>query len=112
MPNLLQPRGADPKGSAPFYCFITDARFSNKLYFDWGSRTTAAQLSRTLIRRDFRFPLDISDAYHLALWAGGGGELRPIKRPIVSRPGPAQRGLLGGRAGQRLHTVDVPRWLR
>lgn len=31
---------------------------------------------------------------------------------FVPRPGPAQRGLLGGRAGQRLHTVDVPRWLR
>ena len=39
MPNLLQPRGADPKGSAPFYCFITDARFTNKLYFVWGPRT-------------------------------------------------------------------------
>ena len=39
MSILLQPRGADPKGSAPFYRLITDARFTNKLYFVWGSRT-------------------------------------------------------------------------
>lgn len=54
------------------------------------THTTAAQLSRTLIRCDFHFSLDISDAYHLALRAGGGGELRPIKRPIVSSRGPGQ----------------------
>ncbi len=118
MPILLQPCGAVPKGSAPFYRLITDARFANKLYSDWGvTYTTAAQLSSTLIRCDFHFSVDISDAYHLALWAGCCCELRPINSDqaadnFVPRPGPAQRGLLGGRAGQRLHTVFVPRWLR
>jgi len=31
-PILLQPCGAVPKGSAPFYCLITDARLGNRLY--------------------------------------------------------------------------------
>ena len=85
MPVLLQPCGAVPKGTAPFYRLITDARFANNLYSDWGvTYTTAAQLSSTLNRCDFTFSIDISDAYHLALWAGCGGELRPIKRPVVS----------------------------
>ena len=70
MPILLQPCGAVPKGSAPFYRLITDARFANKLYSDWGvTYTTAAQLSSTLNRCDFHFSVDISDAYLLALYA-------------------------------------------
>ena len=36
MPVLLQPCGAVPKGTAPFYRLITDARFANRLYSDWG----------------------------------------------------------------------------
>ena len=53
--------------------------------------TTAAQLSSTLNWCDFHFSIDISDAYHLSLWAGcGGGELRPIKRPIITSRGPWQ----------------------
>ena len=36
MPVLLQPCGAVPKGTAPFYGPITDARFANLLYSDWG----------------------------------------------------------------------------
>ena len=31
-PVLLQPCGAVPKGSAPFYRLITDARYGNKMY--------------------------------------------------------------------------------
>ena len=51
MPVLLQPCGAVPKGTAPFYRLITDARFANRLYSDWGvTYTTAAQLSSTLNR--------------------------------------------------------------
>ena len=46
--------------------------------------TTAAQLSSTLNRCDFHFSIDISDAYHLSLWAGCGGALQPIKRPIIT----------------------------
>ncbi len=38
MPILLQPCGAVPKGTAPFYRLITDARYVNKLYSDWASR--------------------------------------------------------------------------
>ena len=91
LPILLQPCGAVPKGTAPFYRLITDARFANKLYSDWGvTYTTAAQLSSTLNRCDFHFSIDISDAYHLALWAGCGGELRPIRRPVIMSRGPGQ----------------------
>ena len=51
MPILLQPCGALPKGTAPFYRLITDTRFANKFYSDWGvTYTTAAQLSSTLNR--------------------------------------------------------------
>jgi hypothetical protein len=65
MPILLQPCGAVPKGTASFYRLITDARFANKFYSDWGvTYTTAAQLSSTLNRCDFHFSIDISDAYH------------------------------------------------
>ncbi len=71
MPILLQPCGAVPKGAAPLYRLITDARFANKFYSDWGvTYTTAAQLSSTLDRRHLHFSIDISDAYHLSLWAG------------------------------------------
>jgi hypothetical protein len=91
MPVLLQPCGAVPKGTAPYYRLITDARFANRLYSDWGvTYTTAAQLSSTLNRCDFHFSIDISDAYHLSLWAGCGGELRPTKRPIITSDGPGQ----------------------
>ena len=91
MPILLQPCGAVPKGTAPFYRLITDARFANKFYSDWGvTYTTAAQLSSTLNRCDFHFSIDISDAYHLSLWAGCGGELRPVKRPVIVSKGPGQ----------------------
>ena len=34
MPVLLQPCGAVPKGTAPFYRLITDARFDNEIYSD------------------------------------------------------------------------------
>ena len=85
MPVLLQPCGAVPKGTAPFYRLITDARFANEMYSDWGvSYTTASQLSSTLNRCDFTFSVDISDAYHLSLWAGCGGELRAVRRPVLS----------------------------
>ncbi len=88
MPVLLQPCGAVPKGTAPFYRLITDARFANKFYSDWGvTYTTAAQLSSTC---DFHFSVDISDAYHLALWAWCGGELFARSYGLSSR--------LGGRA--------------
>jgi hypothetical protein len=53
------------------YRLITDARFANKFYSDWGvTYTTAAQLSSTLNRCNFHFSIDILDAYHLSLWAG------------------------------------------
>jgi hypothetical protein len=85
LPVLLQPCGAVPKGTAPFYRLITDARFGNNMYADWGvTYTTAAQLSSTLNRCDFTFSVDISDAYHLAVWAGCGGQLRTIRRPVLA----------------------------
>ena len=36
VPVLLQPCGAVPKGSAPFFRLITDARFANPMYSEWG----------------------------------------------------------------------------
>jgi hypothetical protein len=87
-PILLQPCGAVPKGSAPFYRLITDARFGNKMYSDWGvSYTSAADLSHALHRCDFTWCTDLEDAYHLAVFSGCGGALRPVKRPIVSGSG-------------------------
>ena len=81
---LLQPCWAVPKGRAPFYRLITDARFANEIYSYWGvSYTAGAQLSSILNRCDFTFSVDISDAYHLSLWAGCGGELQ---RPMLSTP--------------------------
>ncbi len=93
MPILLQPCGTVPKGMAPFYRLITDARFANKFYSDWGvTYTTAAQLSSTLNRCYFHFSIDISVAYHLSLWARCGGELRPAQRPVIVSHGPTARG--------------------
>ncbi len=89
-PILLQPCGAVPKGSAPFYRLITDARFVNKLCSDWGvTYTTAAQLSSTLNRCDSHFSVDFSDAYHLANWAGCGGEFQAAGYHVPGA-GPAQ----------------------
>ena len=90
VPILLQPCGAVPKGTAPFYRLITDARFANKFYSDWGVTYTTAAQSSTLNRCDFHFSIDISDAYHLSLWAGCGGELRPTRRPVITSRGPGQ----------------------
>ena len=55
------------------------------MYSDWGvSYTTASLLSSTLNRCDFTFNVDISDAYRLSLWAGCGGELRAVRRHVLS----------------------------
>jgi hypothetical protein len=87
-PVLLQPCGAVPKGSAPFYRLITDARFGNSMYSDWGvTYTSAADLSAALMHRDFTWSADLQDAYHLSVFAGCGGVLRPIKRPIIHADG-------------------------
>ena len=57
MPVLLQPCGAVPKGTAPFYLLTADARFPERLYLDWkATYTTAAQLSSTLNLCDFQSP--------------------------------------------------------
>ena len=87
-PVLLQPCGAVPKGSAPFYRLITDARFGNSMYSDWGvTYTSAADLSAALMHRDFTWSADLQDADHLSVFAGCGGVLRPIKRPIIHGDG-------------------------
>ena len=87
-PLLLQPCGAVPKGSAPFYRLITDARFGNAMYSDWGvTYTSAAALSSALHPRDFTWSADLQDAYHLSVFAGCGGALRPCKRPIIAGDG-------------------------
>ena len=87
-PVLLQPCGAVPKGSAPFYRLITDARFGNTMYSDWGvSYKSAADLSASVHYRDFTWSADLQDAYHLSVFAGCGGALRPCMRPIVQGDG-------------------------
>jgi hypothetical protein len=87
-PVLLQPCGAVPKGTAPFYRLITDARFGNTMYSDWGvTYTSAADLSAALHPRDFTWSADLEDAYHLSVFAGCGGALRPCKRPIIAGDG-------------------------
>ncbi len=90
-PVLLQPCGAVPKGSAPFYRLITDARFGNSMYSDWGvSYSSAADLSAALQPRDFTWSADLQDAHHLSrlsVFAGCCGELRPCKRPVPQANG-------------------------
>ncbi len=89
-PVLLQPCGAVPKGTAPFYCLITDARYGNTMYSDWGvTYASAADLSAALQPRDFTWSADLHDAYHLSVFAGCGGALRPgpCKRPVVQGDG-------------------------
>jgi hypothetical protein len=87
-PFLLQPCGAVPKGTAPFYRLITDARYGNKMYSDWGvTYSSAADLSAALQPRDFTWSADLQDAYHLSVFAGCGGALRPCKRPLVQQDG-------------------------
>ena len=77
--------GAQRHNYIRIYRLITDARFANEMYSGWGvSYTTASQLSSTLNRCDFTFSVDISDAYHSSLWAGCGGELRAVRRPVLS----------------------------
>ena len=87
-PVLLQPCGAVPKGTAPFFRLITDARYGNSMYSDWGvTYSSAADLCAALHPRDFTWSADLQDAYHLSVFAGCGGELRPCKRPIVQGDG-------------------------
>jgi hypothetical protein len=87
-PVLLQPCGAVPKGTAPVFRLITDARFGNNMYSDWGVNYTSAEdLSAALHHRDFTWSSDLEDAYHLSVFAGCGGRLRPVKRPLVHGDG-------------------------
>ena len=87
-PILLQPCGAVPKGTAPFYRLITDARFGNSMYSDWGvTYASAADLSAALQPRDFTWSADLQDAYHLSVFAGCGGALRPCQRPVIGGDG-------------------------
>jgi hypothetical protein len=72
-------------------------------YQDWGvTYTTAAQFSSTLNRCYFHFSIDISDAYHLSLWAGCGGELRPVQTLGI-------RGIRGIRSTLRPVQTSVQR---
>ena len=87
-PVLLQPCGAVPKGSPPFYRLITDARYGNKMYSDWGvTYASAASLSAAVRSRDFTWSADLQDAYHLSVFAGCGGQLRPCRRPVLDGTG-------------------------
>ena len=47
-PVLLQPCGAVPKGTAPFFRLITDARFGNSTYSDWGGELHLGSRLRVL----------------------------------------------------------------
>ncbi len=81
-------KGYGYKGSAPFYRLITDARYGNSLYSDWGvTYRSAADLSAALQPRDFTWSADLQDAYHLSVFAGCGGALRPCKLPVVQDDG-------------------------
>ena len=87
-PVLLQPCGAVPKGSAPFYRLITDARYGNTMYSDWGvTYSSAVNLAAAVQHRDFTWSADLQDAYHLSVFAGCGGQLRPCKRPVITGDG-------------------------
>jgi hypothetical protein len=73
-----------PKGSAPFYRLITDARYGNKMYSNWGvTYSSAASLFAAVRSRDFTWSADLQDAYHLSVFAGCGGQ-RPCHRPVIN----------------------------
>ena len=58
------------------------------MYSDWGvTYTSAADLSAALQHRDFTWSADLQHAYHLSVFAGCGGELRPIRRPVIHGDG-------------------------
>jgi hypothetical protein len=58
------------------------------MYSDWGvTYASAADLSASLQPRDFTWSADLQDAYHLSVFAGCGGALRPCKRPIPNGDG-------------------------
>ena len=77
-----------PKGSAPFYQLITDASFGITVYSDWDvAYTSASDLSAALHFRDFTWSADLENAYHLSVFAGCCGTLRPCKQPVVAGDG-------------------------
>jgi hypothetical protein len=52
---------------------VTDARFGNTMYSDWGvTYTSAASLSSALHPRVFTWSANLQDAYHLSVFAGCG----------------------------------------
>ena len=70
-------------------CAVSFQRTNERSYLGV-TYTTTAQLSSTLNQCDFQFFINISDAYHLSLWASCRGELWPIKRPIITSRVPEQ----------------------
>ena len=55
---------------------------------DWGvTYSSAADLSAADYHRDFTWSADLQDAYHLSVFAGCGGQLRPCRRPVVAGDG-------------------------
>ncbi len=63
---------------------ITDARFGNTMCSDWGvTYSSAADPSAALQPRDFTWSANPQGAYHLSVFAGCGGALRPCRRPTV-----------------------------
>ena len=106
-PVLLQPCGAVPKGTAPFFRLITDARFGNTMYSDWGvTYTSAADLASALHHRDFTWSSDLQDAYHLSVFAGAAVRCAPSNARSFTETAPSP-GLMASSTG----VTRAPAWV-
>jgi len=75
-PLVVEPVGAVPKSSEPWFRLITDARVSNKELGDWPVRYwTVLETAASLRRYALMCADDAKDAYHLSAFAGCTGHL-------------------------------------
>jgi hypothetical protein len=71
MPQIIEPLGAVDKATDPLFRLITDGRLGNGSYLPWGVVYHGIRDVCLVLRRgDFFWLIDITDAYHTALYAG------------------------------------------
>ena len=71
MPQIIEPLGAVGKSTHPLFRLITDGRRGNGSYLPWGVVYHGIRDVCLVLRRgDFFWLIDITDAYHTALYAG------------------------------------------
>jgi hypothetical protein len=74
LPLFIEPLGAVPKATDPFWRLILDARLSNEYQDSWGVWYFSVwQLAALLDHCDIMFAEDLEDAYHLCIFSGCTG---------------------------------------